>query len=190
MTKPIKGYEDLYTISEDGVIHNLRNGNVLCGNINSYGYRVVRLYKNGKPKDYKLHQLLAKAFILNPNNYKCVNHIGGNKLNNSLDNLEWCDYGYNNRHAREILNVDFSKKPIIQTTLEGNVVAVWVNANMAANILNGNGTMISACCKDTTKTAYGYKWYYADDTDFFFSEIKKCIIKEKIRDLYNQLETL
>ena len=78
----IKGYEGLYDISEDGVITNTRTGCELTGTINSYGYRVVRLTKNGHQKDFKVHQLLAKAFIPNPNNYRCINHIDGNKLNN------------------------------------------------------------------------------------------------------------
>lgn len=46
-----------------------------------------------------LHRALAEAFIPNPENKRCVNHIDGNKLNNSIDNLEWATHGENNQHA-------------------------------------------------------------------------------------------
>lgn len=188
--RPIKGYEGIYEISETGRVFNCQTGQELKGNVNSYGYRVIALTKNGRKKDKKLHRLLVEAFIPNPNNYDCVNHIDGDKLNNSLDNLEWCTKGYNNRHAREQLSLDFSIKPVIQTTLSGEVVAVWVNASRAASVLNGEPLLISACCRDTAKTAYGYKWYYADDSDFFFREIQKYLIREKIKQLSEQLSQL
>ena len=158
----IPGYEGLYDITEDGIITNLKTGNVLTGNINSYGYRVVRLTKDRKAKDFKLHQLLAKAFIPNPNNYRCINHIDGNKLNNSLDNLEWCTHGQNTVHARKTLNLDFSRKPVVQTTLDGKMIAVWSSASIAAHFIKGSSTLISACCMGTADFAYDSKWKYLD----------------------------
>lgn len=55
--------------------------------------------KEGEAKDFKVHRLVAKAFIQNPNNYKMVNHIDGNPLNNNANNLEWCTQKENIRHA-------------------------------------------------------------------------------------------
>lgn len=156
----IKGYEGLYEIFPNGVIINSQTGWELQGNINSYGYRVVGLTKNGKRKDYKVHRLLAKAFIPNPNNYRCINHIDGNKLNNSLDNLEWCTHGQNTSHARTTLNLDFSRKPVVQTTIDGNFVALWNSATIAAHFIKGSATLIAACCKGTTDFAYNSKWFY------------------------------
>lgn len=113
--KPIEGYEGLYEISEDGVVRNITEGNILHGNINSYSYRVVSLTKNGTKKDHKLHQLLARAFIPNSNN-----HIDGDKLNNSLDNLEWCNHTRNAQHARKQLSIDFRGNPLCNQLLMEN----------------------------------------------------------------------
>lgn len=162
MKKQIKGYEGLYEISDDGTIHNLKTGNLRHGNINSYGYRVVRLMKECKPKDFKLHQLLAKTFIPNPNNFRCINHIDGDKLNNSLDNLEWCNHTMNAQHAREQLSLDFSRKAVVQSTLDGKLIAVWASSKIAARYIGGEQMLISACCKGTATTAYGCKWKYFD----------------------------
>lgn len=162
MWRKIKGFESLYEISNEGEVRNLKTGALITGSTNSYGYRVVRLRKNGKNYDYKLHRLLAKTFIENPFNYDCVNHIDGNKLNNSLENLKWCTRGYNNKHAREQLSLDFSEKPIVQSTLDGKFIALWRNANMIANCLGFSPTTISSCCKGTQKTAYDFLWRYSD----------------------------
>lgn len=67
----------------------------LCQN----GYFYVTFKIGGVKKSFPVHQLVAKAFIPNPNNLPEVNHIDGNKLNNSLENLEWVTRGENNRHA-------------------------------------------------------------------------------------------
>ena len=106
----VLGYEGLYEITETGKVRNCKTGTQLSGNINSHGYVVVSLTKNGKKKDCKLHRLLAMTFIPNPYDYDCVNHKDGDKLNNSIDNLEWCTKGYNNRHAREVLQVSTAPK--------------------------------------------------------------------------------
>lgn len=58
--------------------------------VNSSGYYCIRLIdNNGKRRNYKLHRLIAKAFISNPFNLEIINHIDSNILNNSIENLEW-----------------------------------------------------------------------------------------------------
>ncbi|NFF21812.1 hypothetical protein FDF76_12995 [Clostridium botulinum] len=101
-------------------------------NIN-YRRSVVKLFKNKTKKEFKIHRLVAEAFIPNPNNYKVVNHIDGNPLNNIVDNLEWCSQKMNVAHAInhelsvhrintidrttmiELLNNNFSYDEIAQT---------------------------------------------------------------------------
>jgi hypothetical protein len=64
---------------------------------NIHGYLVVRLQVDKKQKNFKIHRLIAIHFIPNPENLPCVNHKDCNKLNNKIDNLEWCDIMYNNQ---------------------------------------------------------------------------------------------
>lgn len=93
----IKGYY----VSNFGNIKG-RSGKILKLHTNKNGYFNVTVYPNGKHngcKCLKIHRLVAKAFIPNPNNLPIINHIDGNKLNNNVSNLEWCTYSYNTKHA-------------------------------------------------------------------------------------------
>lgn len=73
----------------------------LVGGVNSHGYRLMILTYNGVRHTTMIHKLVAKCFIPNPNNLQIVNHKDGNKLNNSVENLEWTTPYENNIHARE-----------------------------------------------------------------------------------------
>ena len=85
---------DKYVIFSTGDIFNL-HGKKMIGNIDRSGYHEVIL--NGK--QYRVHRLVAEAFIPNPENKPCVNHKDGNKKNNKVNNLEWCTYSENTVHA-------------------------------------------------------------------------------------------
>ena len=67
--------------------------------IGKAGYKQVRLCKNSKSKLWKVHILIAKAFIENPSKFPIINHIDGDKLNNDISNLEWCSFSHNIQHA-------------------------------------------------------------------------------------------
>lgn len=102
--KPIEGYEGLYEVSSLGRIKSLykyhhRYENILKNKITKDGYYETTLVKNGKPKFIRTHRLVASAFIDNPLNKSEVNHKDGNKLNNSVDNLEWVTSSENQKHA-------------------------------------------------------------------------------------------
>lgn len=106
--KDIPDYEGLYQISNYANVKSLKVGSgtrgvlekILKPSKNETGYLNIGLHKNKKQKTFKVHRLLMFAF--KPDEYfegAQVNHIDGNKLNNSLDNLEWCTPKENTQHA-------------------------------------------------------------------------------------------
>ena len=101
--KDIKGYEGLYQVSSWGKVISVKTNKVLSPEINSKGYLRVDLYDStGKKKHYKVHRLVAEAFIPNPENKPQINHIDGNTQNNSITNLEWCTSSENMNHAKKL----------------------------------------------------------------------------------------
>lgn len=94
---PIKGKPE-YLITKEGIVLSLRTNKLLRWHKESSGYFSVPI-RNGKAHFMFLHRLLAEMFIPNPKNLPEVNHIDGNKENNSLDNLEWVTGSENIRHA-------------------------------------------------------------------------------------------
>jgi hypothetical protein len=103
--KDIKGYENRYQISNLGKIKSLKRNwqpkeITLKTNKNHLGYERISLSDCiGKLKEHKIHRLVAIHFVNNINNFKEVNHIDGNKLNNHYSNLEWCTRSFNMKHA-------------------------------------------------------------------------------------------
>ncbi len=105
--KPIQDYEGLYEISNLGNARSLnfhREGKtrLLKQKETRDGYLETTLSKNGKPKYIRTHRLVAMAFCENPNNKPEINHIDGNKHNNSANNLEWCTSSENQKHAYKL----------------------------------------------------------------------------------------
>lgn len=98
MTTLINNYKH-HTIDQNGVITNQKTGNVKSQWEAKSGYLCVDIQENGKASKHYLHRLLAQTFIPNPDNKRTVNHIDGNKLNNSLTNLEWSTDSENIKHA-------------------------------------------------------------------------------------------
>lgn len=104
----IKGYEDIYQVSNLGSIKSLdryvehRNREVfVSGRVlkqtNRNGYLRVILSKNGIPKHINVHRLVAEYFVMNPESKEYVHHVDCNKKNNRYDNLEWVT-NYENSH--------------------------------------------------------------------------------------------
>ena len=182
--KDIKGYEGLYQVSNFGNIKSLARKNtfycvlrkeylerpvkerILKTNDKNAKYKQVHLLKNGVVKVYLVHRLVAQEFIPNPNDLPQVNHIDGNKYNNRIDNLEWCTASENNKHAFRIgLKEIYNKTKVNQYDLNGNFIKTW---NCITEFYKEKGvsiksSTISMCCKGKRKTAYGYKWKYADE---------------------------
>jgi hypothetical protein len=89
----------IYKVSSDGRIVNTKTNRVLSQRISKQGYYHVSFYVNGLLKTFRAHIIVSKAFIENPSFKKEVNHKDGNKLNNSVENLEWVTSRENKIHA-------------------------------------------------------------------------------------------
>lgn len=107
----IKGYEGMYSVSTTGEVMSCERftsdgrhlmPKVIKGGCYPNGYKFVCLRKDGVNQNHMIHRLVAKAFILNPNDLPEVNHKDGNKQNNNVDNLEWCTRSENLKHAVQI----------------------------------------------------------------------------------------
>ena len=164
----IPDYEGLYKISNYGRIKSLhnykRNGtDILKPRINKHGYLHIGLRKNKQRKWICLHRLIAKTFIPNPNNLPCINHKDENKLNNSINNLEWCTIKYNNCYGTRIKRVvekNKMRKEILKYDLKGNFMQEYKSISEAGRKNNIIISSISLCCSGKYKQAGGYIWKY------------------------------
>lgn len=180
--KDIIGYEGIYQISNFGRIKSLDRincvGHKLHGKIKKAvadkdGYLQVRLSINGLTKTYKVHRLVATAFIDNPLNFPQINHKDENKVNNTANNIEWCDCKYNLNYgtARDRIkhHIDYLEigrkrsKAVLQIGPNGKVVKLWRSGVEASKSLNIDLSTLYNCCNGKRKTAGGYKWKYVEE---------------------------
>lgn len=102
MWKDIPEWEDLYEISDEGLVRNKITNRLLVGDKNSAGYQRVTLYNKNIKKRFFIHRMVAQLFLDNPHNYPEVNHRDGDKTNNNVNNLEFCSRVHNEREAHRI----------------------------------------------------------------------------------------
>ena len=154
--KDIAGYEGLYAVTSCGKVWSYRNEKFLTPFTDKDGYLHVNLHKDDKMKKYKVHRLVAAAYIPNPDNLPQVNHKDENKANNCLQNLEWCDCKYNINYGTHNKKVSNSlKKAILQYDLDGNFIREWASARDVGKEVRSN---IGYCLRGRNKTAYGFVW--------------------------------
>lgn len=171
--KDIKGYEGKYQISSIGRIKSLgrwvkhkgwrfEEERMLNQYMSQTGYFYVALSKDSIQKKYKVHRLVAEAFLENPDNLPVINHKNEVKTDNRVENLEFCSVKYNTNYgsgrAKMILKI---KKPVVQLDLNDNVLKRWDSLKDITDVLGYNKACISECCHQKQQTAYGYKWKFA-----------------------------
>lgn len=162
--KDIKGYENLYRISNLGNVYSIRNNKILKPRLTCANYYQVDLCKKGDIKKQYVHRLVAKAFIPNPNDYLIINHKDENPKNNVVDNLEWCDSKYNNNYGscKKKISIANSIK-INQYDLDGKFIKQWVGIRNISKEININKGNICSCCKGKRNNAGGFIWRYANE---------------------------
>lgn len=156
---PVEGYEGLYEVSDLGRVRSLKYGEkrFLKPDVTKKGYLRVSLCKGGKQKWFKVHRLVAQAFV--PNIFKLneVNHINENKKDNRAENLMWCDTKENCNWGTRNKRIS---KPILQFSKTGELIREWKSAIEVKRVLGFCQSSISKCCSGKLKSAYGFIWEY------------------------------
>ena len=176
----IEGFEGKYMVSSFGRVKSLNFGKetILKPRTDKDGYKLINLYKDKKSHTFKIHRLVAQAFIPNPDNKPHIDHINTNRTDNKVDNLRWCTPSENNlnpiTYEKRIgencymFGIIGSKhrasKPVCKFTKKGIFIKEYDNAQEFAREHNlYSGSNVSSCCKGKLKTAYGYIWKYTED---------------------------
>ena len=98
--KPVKNFEQRYTVSNTGKVKSLKNS-IILKERDLRGYKRVALFKDGKPHDKRIHRLVGEVFIDNPDKKPEINHKDKNRSNNHVSNLEWATSKENNDHKNK-----------------------------------------------------------------------------------------
>lgn len=183
--KQIKGYEGIYEVSSYGRVrsmehkarHKSRTGNefqvTYKGRNRSLwtdkqGRKYLNVKCNGKMKSFRVHRLVAEAFIPNPDNLPFVNHKDENPSNNRVENLEWCTHEYNVRYGTAIMRMRNTQlkraNAVLQLDKDGNVLGKYLSLERAADAMGCDTQLIKRVCdnKPHCLTAKGYRWQWAD----------------------------
>lgn len=167
-----KDLGDYYLVSDTGEIKNTKTGRIRKKNVNHEGYYFVNISlgsRNNKPS-VKVHRAVAETFINNAYNYQFINHIDGNKLNNSINNLEFCTPRYNVEHAIKLnlfnpvecgkLNKRYKTKKIMSIENSKPYDSI-TDAGLEYNSKNPqNGRRNISRALNHNSTAYGLHWKY------------------------------
>lgn len=149
-----------FLVSNMGRIMRKDTGHIFPQHVNHNGYSCCSLCDNGKSFAVRCHREVAKAFIPNPDSKEQVNHIDGNKQNNNVSNLEWCNQSENIIHAIKVLGFKPWKNVITKPVICIETKAVYESASEAARQTGLNPRCISKCCNGLLKSYKGKHWRF------------------------------
>ena len=152
----IEGYPN-YEVSSSGRVMNVKTGKILKPFISGCGYLYIELFNNNGVKSFRVHKLVAEAFIPNPEGLGTVDHIDSDKTNNNASNLQWMTQGDNARKA--------NNKRVCQYNRNGEYIATYESVTEAAHQTRVNRVSISKCCKGYKRYSHagGYIWRYENN---------------------------
>lgn len=157
---------DGFLVDDDFNIYSKRTGRKLTPSKGSDGYMQVQ-YKteDGTAHHNRVHVILAHCFIPNPNGYKYVNHIDSDKLNNNLDNLEWCTNSYNVAHGWHSGNRTHKNNTEVNVfDQQNNFIGTYGSIRKCAAALKLDRHKIARVLKgELAKDYLGYLFSYAQD---------------------------
>lgn len=194
--RDIEGYEGLYQISSEGRVKSLKriarnnhtvNSKIRKPKIDKDGYCCVSLWIDGVSKEHFIHRLVAQAFVPNPENKPCIDHINTDRTDNRAENLRWCTHKENtnnpisrekflqNRYRVEgerrisiykptkeaVAKMAEKHKKPVGMYKDGNLIKRFDSATDAEREDNNLKFMsISAACNGRLKTYRGYEWKF------------------------------
>ena len=164
---PIPGYSR-YGANAKGEIWDYEEEKLNTTYINGLGYLTTTVWGDGKDRSITafVHRLIALALLAYPCNVSnlTVNHIDGNKLNNLLDNLEWCTKAYNNLHAT-LAGLRKDNKEILVRDVKTNVVTKYASHRICATALGFEATVIDRRAKSKGQKVFSDNRQYMDVVD-------------------------
>ena len=156
--KEIPGAKEKYMISSFGRVMSPSGGIRKLYQWESGYMGIGIVMESGKKRILRVHRLVAQAFIPNPDNKPCVNHLNGDKTDNRVENLDWCTPSENSRHCINILN----KKPkgrLVQCIETGKIYRSAAEAANDVGLMSGTSILL-ACNKKKIKSFREGEWRY------------------------------
>ena len=160
--KPAVGFEGIYEVSDIGRVRRIHAGGkrtYLKPGLDTKGYYFVLLVHGKKRRHAAIHRLVAEAFIPNPEKKKQVNHINGNKADNTAGNLEWATAKENVAHAIRTRLYNNTRIPVI--CHDGDAKIRFDSIRQASQATHVHYHTIALCCKGVYAHAGKYNWEYA-----------------------------
>ena len=187
----VKDYP-IYSVSNLGNVKNNTTNKIMRPTIKG-GYYNISLTNESYCKTFKVHRLVALAFIENPENKPDVNHIDKNKINNNLSNLNWMTRKENNIHRcqgikmtsnknKHVLRIDNNSNELLGKYSSIEEAGIWAYESGHTKTPHNGRNAIGNCLNGLSKVAYNFRWEYENKYEDLENEIWKEVIVEPMQN--------